>query len=298
MHQAKIGFRSNPRIPYALAGNRPPITAPRGKPIIVHFVLNVESWPFDKEMPRKVLSAPHGRDQIPDVPNFCWAEYGLRVGVTRILDLFKERSVSASVSINASVVDAYPACAEAILDAGWEFIGHGIHQASLQTADHERDLIARALEKLRRFSGQPVRGWLSPGLRESEQTPDLLAELGVDYLCDWNVDDLPVWMSTKARPLMAIPYSLELNDSVIYAVEKHRSDEMFSRLSLSLECLAGEVSPRAPRVLGIGLHPHLIGVPHRFVYLQRMLDALTARDDVCFMTGSAIVDWFTKETRQ
>jgi len=48
----------------------------------------------------------------------------------------------------------------------------------------------------------------------------------------------------------------------------------------------------APRVLAIGLHPHLIGVPHRIGYLAQMLDLLMARDDTVFMTGSQIADWY------
>ena len=282
---------SNPRIPYRLASARPKLTPPEGKPLIVHLVVNVEHWQFDQAMPRKILSAPHGRENIPDIPNFSWAEYGMRCGMPRILELFAERGLPASVSINAGVVDAYPACAEAILDAGWEFIGHGIHQRSVEAEADEGGLIAAALETLKTFTGKPVRGWLSPGLRESFESPDLLKAAGIEYVYDWVLDDLPCWMTTRHGPLIAMPYTLELNDSVIYAVERHSSPEMHRRLEDTLEVFDRELR-RQPRVLTLALHPHLIGVPHRIGYLAKMLDLLGRREDTLFMTGARIADWF------
>jgi peptidoglycan/xylan/chitin deacetylase (PgdA/CDA1 family) len=215
----------------------------------------------------------------------------MRAGMQRILDLFADRGVPASTSINAGVIDAYPDCAEAMLKAGWEFIGHGMHQASMQTESDEASLIQAALEKLQGFTGKKTRGWLSPGLKESFDTPDILKAAGIDYVCDWVVDDLPQWMTTKGGPLIAMPYNLELNDSIVYAIEKHASPEMYRRISDTIAVFERELD-RNPRVMALGLHPHLIGVPHRIGYLERVLDDLLARDDTVFMTGSQIADWF------
>ena len=282
---------SNPRVPYRLSSARPTLVPPGGKPLIVHLVVNVEHWRFDQAMPRKILTAPHGRESIPDVPNFGWVEYGMRCGMPRILEMFADRGVAASASINAGVVDAYPACAEAIHAAGWEFIGHGIHQRSVEAETDEAGLIAAALDKLKRFTGEPVRGWLSPGLRETFDTPDLLKAAGIEYVFDWVLDDLPCWMTTSHGPMIAMPYTLEINDSVIYAVERHSSPEMHQRLKDTLEAFDREPG-RGPRVLTLALHPHLIGVPHRIGYLAKMLDLLQIRDDTVFMTGGRIADWF------
>jgi len=286
---------SNPRVPYRMVHERPRLEGPDGKTLLVHLVVNVEHWQFDRTMPRKILPAPHGAEQVPDIPNFSWAEYGMRVGMSRILDLFAERGLPASTSINAGVVEAYPQCAEAMRDAGWEFIGHGIHQRSVQGEADEEALVAKALEILGRFTGAPVRGWLGPGLRETAATPDILKAKGVDYVCDWVLDDLPAWMTTAHGPLLAMPYNLEVNDSVIYAVEHHSSDEIYRRLADSVACLEKETADGSPRVLPIGLHPHLIGVPHRFGYLEKMLDLLMARGDTAFMTGGAIADWYAAQ---
>lgn len=284
---------TNPRIPYELSSARKRLPSPDGKPLIVHLVVNVEHWRFEHAMPRKIITAPHGAEQLPDIPNYSWAEYGMRCGMPRILDLFADRGVPASASINAGVVKAYPACAEAMFVAGWEFIGHGMHQASMQTESNEADLIQAALDELEGFTGRKTRGWLSPGLKESVDTPNILKAAGIDYLCDWVVDDLPLWMTTDSGPLIAMPYNLEVNDSIIYAIEKHASPEMYRRMTDTITTFEAELN-RNPRVLALGLHPHLIGVPHRFGYLERMLDDLLARDDTVFMTGSQIADWFVE----
>src|SRR6185436_10460518 len=192
----------------------------------------------------------------------------------RPFETLARRGLPASCALNAGVIEAYPRLAEAIQDSGWEVIGHGLHQRSLQAEGSEAAVLDECLERLQRFTGTPVQGWLSPGLKESEDTPDLLKARGVRYLCDWVVDDLPSWMRTSHGPLIAMPYSLEINDSVIYAVERHASAEMWRRLEDTLEVLDRELAQQ-PRVITLGLHPHLIGVPHRFAHFEKMLDRLT-----------------------
>jgi peptidoglycan/xylan/chitin deacetylase (PgdA/CDA1 family) len=282
---------ANPRIPYRFSTSRPPLPAPNGKPLVVHVVVNVEHWRFDEPMPRKIITPPHGRETTPDVPNFSWADYGMRCGLPRIMAALAERGLTASTSFNAGVIDAYPEAAEAMRAAGWEFIGHGMHQKTLNAEANERETIEAALAKIERFTGERPVGWLSPGLRETHDTPDILKACGIDYVCDWVVDDLPDWMTTRHGPLMAMPYNLEVNDSIIYAVEKHQSPEMHRRLADTVACFDREVKQQV-RVLALGLHPHLIGVPHRIGYLEQMLDLLAARDDAVFMQGRDIAKWF------
>lgn len=282
----------NPRIPFLLADERAALAPPEGKPLIVHVVVNVETWPFDQPMPRKLLSAPHGADAVPDIPNFSWVEYGLRVGMPRLFALFAERRIPVSAFINAGVCDDYPRLAERVGEARWEIVGHGYRQRSLQAEGaNEREVIDKSLERLHRFYGVRPRGWLGPGLKETLDTPDHLKAAGIEYVCDWVIDDLPDWMQTRHGPLIAMPYTLELNDSTLYAVQQHPSDAMYRRMLDSLACFGPELA-RQPRILTLALHPHLIAVPHRMVHLERMIDTLQARADTLFMTGGAIADWF------
>jgi allantoinase len=282
---------SNPRIPFKLAGSRSTYAPPAAGRLIVHVVVNIECWRYDQPMPRSLLSPPQGRQTVPDVPNFAWAEYGLRCGMPRLFDALHNRGISAGCAMNAQVIDTYPNIAEGVLERGWEIIGHGLHQRALPTEDNEREVIRHALDILRRQSGQTVRGWLGPGLAESQHSPDLLREQGIEYLCDWVLDDLPCWMRTRHGPMIAMPYTLELNDSVLFAVQHHRGEEFLQRGLDTLERFEREL-PNEVRVLTLALHPHLIAVPHRIGYLERLLDRLQAHPEAVFMTGQQIADWF------
>jgi allantoinase len=282
------------RIPYQLTDERAPLAPPQGKPLIVHIVVNVEVWPFDKPMPRGILTPPHGQGAVPDLPNWGWAEYGLRAGMPRFFRVLAGLPVSCA--INSDIIAVYPRLAERILEAGWEWIGHGIYQQSVKSVPDERAMIAEARAVVERFTRTRMRGWLGPGLQETFETPDLLKELGFDYLCEWSIDDLPSWMETKHGSIVSVPYCFETNDSVIYAVEKHSSDEMAKRLEATLETFVRELG-QGPRILTIPLHPHLMGVPHRIAFVERFLERLGKRTDAVFMTGAQIADWFVTTAR-
>jgi len=284
-------MQSNPRVPFELSSQRFSPPAPNGKPLICHIVVNVEYWPFDQPMPRALFQKPHGMSRGPDIANFCWVEYGLRAGIPRLLRAFAERGIAVSTAMNASVIDVYPAVAEAILRAGWAFMGHGMIQRSLEHEDDEVAVIHAALKKMTQFCGQQPRSWLGPGLGETLVTPDHLAAAGVRYIYEWAIDDLPVRMTTKSDIAYAMPYALELNDVTIFSIEKHESSVYFERFRDSVAVLAKEAAIQ-PRVLTLALHPHIIAQPHRFDHFCKTLDLLQARTDTVFMTCDAIGDWY------
>jgi peptidoglycan/xylan/chitin deacetylase (PgdA/CDA1 family) len=262
-----------------------------GKPLIVHIVVNVEYRPFDQPMPRKLIPGPHVNDKIPDVPNFSWVEYGMRTGFPRILDALKRRGLPASTMLNATVIDVYPRVAEVMLEANWEFIGHGWTQKALQNEPDEVAVIDKCMERIQRFTGKPMRGWMGAGLSETMNTPDVLKSRGIDYTCDWVIDDLPTWMRTKHGPLMSVPYSLDLNDGPPWAGWGMHSNVQYDRLMWTLETFEQELQTNC-RVLALPLHPHLVGVPHRMNWFNKILDVLVARNDTMFVTPSQIADWY------
>jgi allantoinase len=283
---------SNPRIPYQMASDRAPLAPPQpNKKLIVHVVVNVEYWPFEQPMPRKLLPGPHGNEKIPDVPNFSWVEYGMRTGFPRIVRALEQRGLPASTTINASVIDVYPRAAEVMLKAGWEFMGHGWTQKALQSEPDEEAVIDKCLDRIHRFTGSKVRGWLGAGLSETMDTPDVLKSRGVDYVCDWVIDDLPTWMRTKHGPMIAAPYSLDLNDGPLWAGLGMLSNEQHERVLWTLETFEEELKTNC-RVMVLPLHPHLVGVPHRMNWFNRILDILLKRDDTVFMNGGQIADWY------
>ena len=289
-------MRSNPRIPFELADQRAKLAPLNGKPLMVNVVMNIEYWPFERQMPRGILPAPHGRPaEPPDVPNFAWVEYGLRCGMPRIMAMLKRRGIRASAFMNAQVADVYPALAQSVVEAQWELVGHGWFQRSLKQSDDEADEIRRCLDRLAGLDGRRPRAWLGAGMGETDDTPDLLKAAGIEFLHDWLVDDLPCWMRTKHGPLLAVPYTFELNDVVNYAVQQSTSNEILQRLNATLAVYEREVAELGqPRIITFGLHPHIIGVPHIAYYFEKALDTLMARNDVVFVTSSEIGDWFVE----
>jgi allantoinase len=287
----------NPRIPFQMASERRRLEPLDGKPLMVHPVVNIEYWPFDRQMPRGILPAPHGAQvDPPDVPNYSWVEYGLRCGMPRLLEIMGSRNIKASAFMNAQCADVYPSLAKAAVDARWEMVGHGWFQRSLKHSENEEEEIKRCLHRLEQLSGTRVRGWFGAGGGETMLTPDILKRCGVEFTHDWLLDDLPCWMRTEHGPLLCLPYTWELNDVPIWAVQGQSSDELLKRLEATLAVLGREAQTQ-PRVLTLAMHPHIIGVPHRAYYLEKALDLLALRRDVVFVTSSEIADWYIAADR-
>lgn len=282
----------NPRIPYHMASERPRLAPLEDRPLMVHVAVNIEYWPFDQPMPRGIIPAPHGAASMPpDVPNYAWVEYGMRCGMPRILRMLADRRLPASAFINAQVVDVYPALTQAVVAAGWELVGHGWFQQSLKQVDDEAEVIRRSLAHLETAAGKRPRAWLGPGLAETVDTPDILKAEGIEFLHDWALDDLPVWLRTRHGPMVGLPYTFELNDVPLYVIQNQTSSEILTRLKATLAVLERELEDN-PRVLTLALHPHIIGVPHVMHYFELALDLLARRDDTVFVTSSRLGDWF------
>ncbi|MEU0562738.1 hypothetical protein [Dactylosporangium sp. NPDC006015] len=282
-------------IPHQLPAQLPRLTGPDDADLVLMPILNVESWPFDRPMPRKLLTAPHGRDNVPDVPNYSWVDYGLRAGIERLVDGFAGRGLPVGLSVNAAIHTDYPAVFELLLDTGWEFVAHGVRQEAVTGAPDERAAIRESLELLTASTGRRPRGWMGPGLAETVHTPQVLAELGVDYVLDWAVADHPLWMSTTP-PLLALPYNLELNDSVVVAVEHQPMPEYVRRVRDTVAVLKAEARAEGgARVLALPMHPHLLGVPHRVGGFFEVVEELAADPAVTFADPGTVADWFTAQ---
>ena len=285
----------NPRVPHELSSNRKKLSPPDGKSLIVHTVMNIEYWPFDKNMPRGILPPPHGKPpDPPDLPNYSWVEYGMRVGLPRLFKLFAENNIPVSAFINAQVADIYPKAFDEVCKLNWELVGHGWFQESLRVVKDEEHVIKKSLDLLRKLSGQPVRSWFGPAGGETEKTPELLKENRIEFLHDWLIDELPCWMRTKLGPIVAMPYTFELNDVPIWTVQNNSCDEMKKRVDATLN-IFDEEKLYNTKIITLALHPHIVGVPQNFYYLKKIIEDLRKRDDVIFMTSSQIGDWFVKE---
>jgi allantoinase len=284
------------RAPFVPAPQRERLRLPNGARLAVHVIVNVEDWAYHKRLPRSVLTAPGGFEPIPDVPNFAWYSYGLRVGIWRMLELFSGLNIRPTLSLNASVCDAYPAIVEATERAGWEIMAHGYNQVALPASGDERTVIRDSLKRIEQMTHKRPRGWLGPGLVESFETADILAEEGLEYCCDWGAaDDLPYEIEVASGKLLSVPYPVEMNDIVIFGIEKRPDDAMIDRGLRHFQCLYRESETQA-KVMAVALHPWISGVPHRVDYLAEMLRSIASYPGVTFMSGGEITDWYRSAT--
>ena len=200
------------RYAYSPIVDRPDYSWPDGKRLAVYLGLNIEHFAFGAGEGHLLTVA----GAAPDPRTFAWRDYGNRVGVWRCLELFDELNLPAAHLINTAVFDYAPRIADALKARGDEFIGHGRTNAERHShmweAD-ERRFLQEVRDAIERASGKPPRGWMAPWMASTHHTPDLLKEVGFDFLMDWPADDQPLWMKTRSGPLMSIPYPIEINDS-------------------------------------------------------------------------------------
>lgn len=270
---------------------RPPLALPGGARVAVWTIVNVENWSPAGPMPRTVLPPPMGQPLLPDLPNWSWHEYGMRVGFWRFLETLSSRGLKATFAVNGTACGLYREACEAARDAGWDFMGHGFVQRPMHKVEDQKAAIADTIAAIREFTGKPPRGWESPGLTETDETLDLLAEAGIEYVADWVLDDLPLHLKTRAGPIVSVPYTVEINDVVISAVQQQPSDEILRRGRDQFDRLYLE-GATTPKVMAISIHPYLTGVPHRIKYLEQLYDYILGHEGVMMWTGAEILDWY------
>jgi peptidoglycan/xylan/chitin deacetylase (PgdA/CDA1 family) len=286
-----LGSSVRARAPYQSIVNRPKLRLPGDARVVVWNIVNVEVWQPSGAMPRAVLPPPMGAPLLPDVPNWAWHEYGMRVGFWRILDAIKSRGMPATFALNGQACELYEEVCRAALEAGWEFMGHGHVQGPMHKVEDQKAAIRQTIEAIRKFTGKAPRGWESPGLTETDETLDHLAECGIEYLADWVMDDQPVALHSPKGRITSVPYTVELNDVVISAVQQHPSDEMLKRGKAHFDRLLKDGATQ-PRVMAISVHPYLSGVPHRIGYLEELYDYILGHEGVVVWSGEQILDWF------
>ena len=265
--------------------------------LIVWVIVNIEVWDPSQPQPRNVLPPPMNSPMLPDLPNWSCHEYGMRVGFWRFVNSLKSRDIIPTLALNGVVTDHYPQAVEQALKLDWELMGHGFIQRPMHKVENEYVDIKSTIEKLEKFSGKKIIGWESPGLTETDKTLDVLSENGISYVADWVIDDQPqdLIVNTGKR-MLALPYTVEMNDVTISAVQNHKSDEIYERGKSQFDQLYKE-SKETTKIMAISVHPYLTGVPHRINYLNQLLDYILKNKDVEFMTGEQINNWYCKEVK-
>jgi peptidoglycan/xylan/chitin deacetylase (PgdA/CDA1 family) len=279
------------RLAYSAIVDRPKLALPGGARGVVWTLVTLEVWDIARPMARQVLSAPSGQPLLPDLPNWSWHEYGMRVGVWRFFKLFERLNIRPTLSINARVCLDYERVAAQARAAGWEFMGHAYEQMPIHKVEDQRAMIHQSLDLLERFAGKRPVGWLGPGLTETYETPDLLTEAGIQYVGDWVHDDEPTELRTAHGPLVTLPYTVELNDIPTMILQHHESPYWLRKCQDMFDRYHSEGAER-PKIMAIAIHPYISGQPHRIRYLEEVYEYINRHAGVLHWNGAEILHWY------
>lgn len=278
------------RFPYSPITARPQYRWPNGARLAVYIGFNLEHFAFGKGLGACIgpTSAP------PDVLNYAWREYGNRVGAWRCLELFTQLAMPVGAIVNTALYEHCPALVAAFTQRGDELIAHG-HTNAVRQSDYseeeERALLAGCRERIAQRSGTAPSGWLSPWIAETRTTPDLLSETGYSYTLNWCHDDQPTLLRTRSgQPLWSIPYPQELNDIPMIIARQMDGKDFADMIVDNLDEMRLQAAQQ-PLVMGVALHPYIVGQPYRLRHLRRALTHIArARDagDIWLTTPGAI----------
>ena len=280
-----MSLKTHGRYRYSPISGRPHYDWPDGKRLAFYLAVNVEHFHFGEGLGH----TPSYATPQPDVRNYAWRDYGLRVGIWRLFDLFDELELPACLLVNSAVYDYAPQVLERARVRGDEIVAHGRtnseRQGDLGEAA-ERALIHEATATIARHEGQMPQGWLGPWISETKATPDLLKEEGYSYVLDWPLDDQPVWLTTRAGPLLAMPYPVEINDAPALLTRHHTAADFTGMIVDQFDEMLRQ-SVQQPLVCAISLHTPIVGQPFRLAQLRRALQHIRTQAD----NGQV---WFTR----
>ena len=281
---------------------RKPLQWPDGRRLAVIITMNCEYWDLVKNTEKPYYAGGPAMlpDPMPgnvaDFPNFTWREYGQRVGVWRLFDVFEQAGIPLSVTMNAKTALERREIIEHVKARGWELVAHNYEQGELLPSfafdePAERKLITETLRVYEQCVGKKARGWLSSSLRSTEHTPEILAAAGLQYFCDYMNDDQPYLIHTESGPLVNIPYSIEINDFTYFHRRAMTSRDALDMLCGQFDELYRE-SASTGKMMNVGIHPHISGHPHRMQFYRDLLAHMKKQPDVWWTTREQVADWY------
>ncbi len=270
------------RYRYSSITSRPDYSWPDGKRLAVYVALNIEAFAFG-EGKGSAIAPP---DQSLSASVYSWRDYGNRVGIWRLFDMFDELGIPAEAQMNTAIYQEAPDIANRLRQRGDEILGHGEtnsdEQGELSEAD-ERAMIERATAAITRHEGAKPTGWMSPWLSNSPVSMDLLQEAGYRYVMDWTMDDQPVWLKTRKGKILSMPYPVEVNDNRALVWFRYSSEDFADMIVDQFDEML-EQSEGQPLVCPISLHPFSIGRPYRMRQFRRAMEHILKHRDRIWLT--------------
>ncbi len=276
--------------------DREPLRLPDGARVAVVPYINIEHFPED--IPGTAL-VPGTAQYTPDPLNYGWRDYGNRVGLWRMMEIMDALGMRGTVCLNSDIIREYPRIIEEGQKRNWAWIGHGINNAPANflsgiDEDKEREIIGTVLTAMEQALGRKTKGWLGPFLCETMNTPNILAEMGVEYLCDFTADDQPFRFNTKTGSLISVPYTVELNDIPAFLNLGVTGKDFGDMIIDQFDVLYEEGATNA-RIMPICLHTFLVGQPFRAKHLKRAFEYIAGHDHVWLTTGDEVNDWYREQ---
>lgn len=289
------------RFEWSMLSERPPITWPEGKTLAVWINISLQFYPLNQR--GEPFKVPNGMTMpYPDLRHFSLRDYGNRVGIYRVLKALAAHNITPTFAINAQLAEQTPYLVQRLKEHGGEFIAHGWNMDHLhyggQPLEEEAELVKRSVDTLRRVTGQPVRGWLSPAKHQSFNTLDLLAENGIEYCADWVNDDMPYACHTQTGSLTMMPLATEIEDQFVMSQNLHSEDSWVTQVKDAFDFLLEESREHGGRLFALNLHPWLVGQPHRIACLEEVLAHISGHNEVWQAPAGEILDAFSAATEQ
>lgn len=282
----------SPRYPFVPIIERTPLPFPNGARLAVILYINLEHVPFLGGIPGHAIY-PGTMQLAPDVLNHAWRDYGNRVGIWRLMVAMDRHGFRATAHLQADVCREYPQVIAEGNKRGWEWLGLGNDQTLMieKTAEEQRAYVRTTLDQIEKATGQRPKGWISWCMTESPETPDVLAEAGIEYLSDYAHDELPVALKVRQGSLLTLPYTVEVND-VPTILGKGESPSGFGRIIKDQFDVLYEEAKTLPKVMSISLHPPVSGHPFRMKYIEEALAYIAGHQDVWLATGKEVNNWY------
>jgi len=281
--------------PYSPIIRRPRLVWPNHARVALWIIPNIEFFSLEDKVP---VSAGGSGGKTPDVPAWSERDYGNRVGVFRLMQVLSRYDIRGTVALNSNLCARHPVIIEEAQKLRWEWMGHNetnTRRLNEVPAEEEPRIIRDALAEIARATGTRPVGWLGSGLQETWATLDLLAENGVEYVCDWVNDDQPYVMTLDGgRRIVSVPYSHDINDKPAFERMHMTAPEFQDMICRQFDTLYRE-GAESGRVMAIALHPYITGVPHRIGALDAALDYICRHDGVWRTTGAEIARHYLKQ---
>jgi len=288
---------------YSALPDRRPLRFPNGARIALILTINLEYWEKSRSAQKEPLftggpmTIPHALPgDVWDTANWTWREYGQRVGIWRLIDLFDSAGVKPSCTVNGIMMVERRRIVEAVNERGWELLPHNWAQNDLLSyyagsPDAERAVIKRTLDIFQEIVGRPAKAWLSSAIRGTQHTPAFLKEFGLIAYCDYLNDDQPYLIQTVHGPIVCVPYSNDINDFNLFARSGMSVTSGVETLKSCFDQLYSE-GAKTGRIMNVGLHPHVIGQPHRIGALRQFVEYARSHKDVWFPSREELAAWY------